>query len=758
VGGIEAEAGMLGQPVYFLTPDVVGVHLTGGLREGVTATDAALTVTQMLRKAKVVGKFVEFFGPGAAALPVVDRATIANMAPEYGATMGFFPIDAECVNYLRATGRSGELCQAYENYYRAQGLFGMPQRGDIAYSRELELDLGTVTSSVAGPKRPQDRIELPDMKKSFIDVFTKPVAENGFGRHYEDLYMTARVNTAREAHPPINHDYGHRKLGVEPSESEMRDQHPAPRTSEQVPATAFRSVESEIRHGSVLIAAITSCTNTSNPGVMLAAGLLAKKAVQHGLSVNPIVKTSLAPGSRVVSDYLNRTGLQFYLDELGFNLVGYGCTTCIGNSGPLAAAVEDAISKYDLVAASVLSGNRNFEARVHQSIKANFLMSPPLVVAFALAGRVDIDLSRDPIGMDKHGRPVYLREIWPSLREIRDLMQTALQPEVYRSLFKDFAVQNPQWNQIPCFPGDVFTWDRRSTYIQEPPFFANFSLQPAGIAGIKGARALAIFSDSVTTDHISPAGSITKTSPAGKYLIENGVSPADFNSYGSRRGNDRVMTRGTFANVRIKNLMVPGVEGGVTRFLGVHASSRAAEGVSPSASSVSSTSAVGVTPMAAGGTPALPGTGTTMSIYDAAIAYAKAKTPLVVIAGQEYGTGSSRDWAAKGANLLGVKAVVAQSFERIHRSNLVGMGVLPLQFREGTTAQTLHLDGTETYDIVGLDANLKPQQDLMLRIARQDGGVEEVPVRCRIDTPIEVDYYQHGGILPYVLRQLLARA
>jgi aconitate hydratase len=719
VGGIEAEAGMLGQPVYFLTPDVVGVHLTGALREGVTATDLALTVTEMLRKAKVVGKFVEFFGPGAAALPVVDRATIANMAPEYGATMGFFPIDAECVNYLRATGRSEELCLAYENYYRAQGLFGIPQKGDIAYSQELELDLGTVVPSVAGPKRPQDRIELPKMKDAFMKAMTRPVMDNGFGKRIEELYESARINTAREAHPPIDHSYGHRKLGVEPSESEMRDQHPAPHTSEQVPPATFRGVESEIRHGSVLIAAITSCTNTSNPSVMLAAGLLAKKAVERGLSVNPVVKTSLAPGSRVVSDYLNRTGLQMYLDQLGFNLVGYGCTTCIGNSGPLPAAVEDAISKYDLVAASVLSGNRNFEARVHQSIKANFLMSPPLVVAFALAGRVDIDLSHDPIGTGKDGRPVYLRELWPSLREVRDLMQTALQPEVYRRLFKDFAEQNPRWNQIPSFTGDVYGWDRRSTYIQEPPFFEKFRMQAGEISEIKGARALAIFGDSVTTDHISPAGSIKKTSPAGKYLIENGVAADDFNSYGSRRGNDRVMTRGTFANVRIKNLMVPGVEGGVTQF-------------QP--------------------------TGEQLSIYDAAIKYRQAGVPLVVIAGQEYGTGSSRDWAAKGTNLLGVKTVVAQSFERIHRSNLVGMGVLPLQFKEGTTAQSLRLDGTETFDIIGLGASLKPQQDLLLKITRQDGGVEEVPVRCRIDTPIEIDYYQHGGILPYVLRQLVVKA
>ncbi len=719
VGGIEAEAGMLGQPVYFLTPDVVGVHLTGTLREGVTATDVALTVTQMLRKAKVVGKFVEFFGPGAAALPVVDRATIANMAPEYGATMGFFPIDAECVNYLRATGRNEEQCRLYENYYRAQGLFGMPKKGDIAYSQELELDLGSVVPSVAGPKRPQDRIELPMLKNEFVTSLTRPVTENGFGKRAEDLRVMTRVNTGREAHPLIDHSYGHRKLGVDASESEMRDQHPTPDTPEQLPAGAFAKAEGEIHHGSVLIAAITSCTNTSNPSVMLAAGLLAKKAVDRGLGVNPVVKASLAPGSRVVSDYLSRTGLQPYLDKLGFNLVGYGCTTCIGNSGPLASPVEDAINKYDLVAASVLSGNRNFEARVHQSIKANFLMSPPLVVAFALAGRVDIDLTTEPLGTGKDSKPVFLRDVWPSLREIRELMQAALQPEVFHKLYKDFAAQNPQWNEIPSSTGLVYQWDAQSTYIQEPPFFGNFSMKPGDIREIKGARALAIFGDSVTTDHISPAGSIKKTSPAGDYLIKHAVLPADFNSYGSRRGNDRVMTRGTFANVRIKNLMVPGVEGGVTKFQ--------------------------------------PG-GEQMSIYHAAMKYAEAKTPLVVVAGQEYGTGSSRDWAAKGTALLGVKAVVAQSFERIHRSNLVGMGVLPLQFKEGMNAQTLKLDGTETFDIVGLNASLKPQQDLTLKITRKDGTVENVPVCCRIDTPVEIDYYQHGGILPCVLRQLVTKA
>ena len=711
VGGIEAEAGMLGQPVYFLTPDVVGVHMTGSIREGVTATDVALTVTQLLRKAKVVGKFVEFFGPGAAALPLVDRATIANMAPEYGATMGFFPIDAECVNYLRATGRTDEAVKTYENYYKAQGLWGIPKKGDIAYSQEIELDLNAVLPSVAGPKRPQDRIELPKLKNEFITAFSKPVTDSGFGMKAEELSRSIHVSAAGEIHP----GGGSQTNGnIHRSEREMAGEHPTP---DPLHGSAKR-LEGNVRSGSVLIAAITSCTNTSNPSVMLAAGLLAKKAVERGLTVNSTVKASLAPGSRVVSDYLDKTGLQPYLDKLGFNLVGYGCTTCIGNSGPLHPAIEDAIVKNNLVAASVLSGNRNFEARVHQNIKANFLMSPPLVVAFALAGRVDIDLANEPLGTGKDGKPVYLRDIWPSLREIRDLMQAALQPDVFRRLYKDFAAQNPKWNEISSSTGNVYEWDRKSTYIQEPPFFEDFSMQPGSIAPITGARALGIFGDSVTTDHISPAGSFKKTTPAGKYLVDNGVAVEDFNSYGSRRGNDRVMTRGTFANVRIKNLMVPGVEGGVTK-------------LQPS--------------------------GEQVSIYDASMKYQADKTPLVIIAGQEYGTGSSRDWAAKGTNLLGVKAVVAQSFERIHRSNLVGMGVLPLQFKEGTTAQSLKLDGTETYDIVGLDANIKPQQDLTLKITRKDGAVENVAVRCRIDTPIEIDYYQHGGILPFVLRQLVAK-
>jgi aconitate hydratase len=672
VGGIEAEAGMLGQPVYFLTPDVVGVHLTGSLREGVTATDLALTLTQMLRKAKVVGKFVEFYGPGAAALPVVDRAMIANMAPEYGATMGFFPIDGECSHYLRATGRDEKHVALYEAYYKAQNLWGIPAKGAIDYSSELELDLASVVPSVAGPKRPQDRIELPKMKQEFMTAFSKPVTENGFGKKSEEFST-------------VSAEVGGTRVG----------------------------------HGSVLIAAITSCTNTSNPSVMLAAGLLAKKAVEKGLKVNPLVKSSLAPGSRVVTDYLEKTGLAPYLDQLGFQTVGYGCTTCIGNSGPLAAPIEEAVVKNDLVAASVLSGNRNFEARVHQNIKSNFLMSPPLVVAFALAGRVDIDMSKDAIGTDKAGAPVMLKDIWPSLQEVRDQMQAALKPEVFRRLYSNFAEQNPKWNEIPSTAGNVYSFDATSTYIQEPPFFTNFSLQPGTIDSISGARALGIFGDSVTTDHISPAGAIKKSSPAGRYLLENAVNFEDFNSYGSRRGNDRIMTRGTFANVRIKNLMLGGEEGGNTIY-------------QP--------------------------TGEKVSIYDAAVKHIAAGTPLIVLAGQEYGTGSSRDWAAKGTNLLGVKVVVAQSFERIHRSNLVGMGVLPLQFKEGTTAQTLKLDGHETYDVVGLSPALKPQQDLTLKITRKDGSCENVPVRCRIDTPIEIDYYQHGGILPYVLRQIIARS
>ncbi len=724
VGGIEAEAGMLGQPVYFLTPEVVGVYLSGAPKEGVTATDVVLHITQMLRKAKVVGKFVEFYGPGARALAVVDRATIANMAPEYGATMGFFPIDEETVAYMRGTGRSDELCTAFENYYKAQGLWGIPDRGPIEYSVDLSLDLSTVVPAVAGPKRPQDHINLPTLGETFRNLFTKAVTDGGYGKKIEDLktLFPVHLNGApgdgkhEMFSTDAKSDAKHLQEGAPQNVQEMITNRPTPDAAADLSTSPYKTADVQIGSGSVLIAAITSCTNTSNPSVMLGAGLLAKKAVERGLRVSPAVKTSLGPGSRVVTDYLTKTGLQPFLDALGFQTVGYGCTTCIGNSGPLHPALEEAITKNDLVAASVLSGNRNFEARVHQNIKANFLMSPPLVVAFALAGRVDVDLSKDAIGTGKDGAPVYLKDIWPTQDEIATLMRSALAPEVFRKLYTDFASQNPKWNEIPGTVGDVFGWNLESTYVQEPPFFADFSMQAGTISEIKGARPLGIFGDSVTTDHISPAGAIKKASPAGKYLTDHNVAFEDFNSYGSRRGNDRIMTRGTFANVRIKNLMVPGTEGGVTKH-------------QPD--------------------------GEVMAIYDASMKYQAANVPLVIFAGQEYGTGSSRDWAAKGTRLLGVKAVVAQSFERIHRSNLCGMGVVPLQFPEGMTAQTLKLDGTETFDILGLSDDLKPMSDLTLVIHRADGTEEKVTLKSRIDTAIEVEYVRHGGILPYVLRQLL---
>lgn len=737
VGGIEAEAGMLGQPVYFLTPEVVGVHLTGALREGVTATDLALNITQMLRAKKVVGKFVEFFGEGAASLPLPDRATIANMAPEYGATMGFFPVDVESVNYLRFTGRTDEQCAAFEAYFRAQKMFGMPKQGDIEYSVELTLDLGSVQPSVAGPKRPQDRLDLPELGQAFRQLMDLPLPNGGYGKSSQALGERFPVHLEADAKPTLATQVsassaaatdtgagmvvdGGKLMGETVGHSEMITNRPTATPLDLLEEThepEFQPGDTQVGHGSVLIASITSCTNTSNPSVMLGAGLLAKKAVERGLRVDPSVKTSLAPGSRVVTDYLDKSGLQPYLDQLGFQIVGYGCTTCIGNSGPLHPKIEEAITSHDLIAASVLSGNRNFEARVHQNIKANFLMSPPLVVAFALAGRVDLNLSTDPIGKDREGRDVFLRDIWPSLDEIRQAMATALKPEVFRRLYADFAEQNPKWNEIPSTTGDTYVWDETSDYIQEPPFFLDFSMEPSHISEIKQARALGIFGDSVTTDHISPAGAIKATSPAGQYLIARGVEPTDFNSYGSRRGNDRVMTRGTFANVRIKNLMVPGVEGGVTK---LH-----------------------------------PGGGV-VPIYNASVSYQHDGVPLVIFAGQEYGTGSSRDWAAKGTRLLGVRAVVAASFERIHRSNLVGMGVLPLQFLEGVNAQTLGLDGSESFDIIGLSDETYPGQMLTLVIHRADGRNEEVSLRSRIDTAIEVDYYRHGGILPYVLRQLLA--
>jgi aconitate hydratase len=671
VGGIEAEAGMLGQPVTFLVPEVVGVYLTGALKEGVTATDLVLEVTQKLRKLGVVGKFVEFYGPGAVSLPVTDRATIANMAPEYGATMGFFGVDDETIAYLRGTGRSEELCTTVKNYFQAQGLWGIPtEKGSLEFTTEMEIDLSGVVPCVSGPKRPQDRIEVPALKGKFRDLLGADVKAGGF----------AKAEPFQPADVVVN------------SKADVKD---------------------SITDGSVLIAAITSCTNTSNPSVMLAAGLLAKKANAKGLTVKPAVKTSLGPGSRVVTDYLTKTGLQVELDKLGFQTVGYGCTTCIGNSGPLDAGIEDVVKSKDVVAASVLSGNRNFEARVHQSIKANFLMSPPLVVAYAIAGTVDIDLSKDEIVA---GSGVYLKDIWPTLAEVRDAMQSALSPEVFRRLYTDFASQNPKWNEIKGSVGEVFEWDGKSTYIQHPPFFSDFSMTPGDIAEIKGARPLGIFGDSVTTDHISPAGNIKKDSPAGRFLTENGVTQADFNSYGSRRGNDLVMTRGTFANVRIKNLMLGGKEGGST----LHQ-------------------------------PA----GTEMSIYDAAEAYKAAGTPTIVIGAEDYGMGSSRDWAAKGTRLLGVKAVITKSFERIHRSNLVGMGVLPCNFKDKADYDKVKDLSDATFDILGISNDFKPMGEATLRVHKADGSSFDIPLVVRIDTPVEIDYYRAGGILPYVLAQIL---
>ncbi len=687
VGGIEAEAGMLGQPVYFLTPDVVGVNLTGKLKEGVTATDLVLRVTEMLRAAKVVGKFVEFHGEGATSLPATDRATIANMAPEYGATMGFFGIDEKTCEYFAATGRTQEEVDTIRSYYTAQEMFGIPNAGEVDYSVVLDLDLSTIVPAVAGPKRPQDRIEITELKEKFAELFSSASGYNKSSDEFPHRYI-AKMNTNGHALPM----YGQKQIGVE---------------------------EAEIGHGDVLIAAITSCTNTSNPSVMLAAGLLAKKAAERGMKVSATVKTSLGPGSRAVTTYLEKTGLQQYLNEVGFNLVGYGCTTCIGNSGPLEPGIEKAIVENDIVAASVLSGNRNFEARVHQNIKANFLMSPPLVVAFALAGTVNKNLSVEPIGKDKDGEDVFLKDIFPTLEEVSALMQSAFDAETYRKLYSEFAEENPLWNNIPSSVGQVYEWDAESTYIQEPPYFEGFTMEAGKFADIKGARALAIFGDSVTTDHISPAGSIKPSSPAGIYLQEKGVSVADFNSYGSRRGNDQVMLRGTFANVRIKNLMVAPKEGGFT---------------------------------------IQQPTGEEASIYDAAMKYKADNIPTVIFGGQEYGTGSSRDWAAKGTMLMGVKAVITQSFERIHRSNLVGMGVLPLQFKDGTNAQSLGINGTETFDLIGLETgDIKPRQDVTLVIHRTDGTSENVSLTLRIDTPIEVEYYQHGGILPFVLRQLLSK-
>ena len=713
VGGIEAEAGMLGQPVTFLVPEVVGVYLSGDLAAGVTATDLVLRVTEMLRKTKVVGKFVEFYGPGARALSVPDRATIANMAPEYGATMGFFGIDEETVAYLRGTGRTEELCQTVENYYKAQGLWGIPtEKGAIEFTQEVELDLSTVKPGVAGPKRPQDRIDLDALKTQWNAMLAKPLPD-GYGKtpeapSTEPLDLPAGIDGKADSAEALGEAFG-AEVGVV-TESSSEPSFPL----YEVTVDSKGGITDTISHGSVFIAAITSCTNTSNPSVMLAAGLLAKKANARGLTVKPSVKTSLGPGSRVVTDYFNKTGLQTELDKLGFQTVGYGCTTCIGNSGPLDAGIEDVVKKEDIVAASVLSGNRNFEARVHQSIKANFLMSPPLVVAFAIAGRVDIDLTTESLGLGSDGHPVYLADIWPTSQEIAAAMNASLTPDVFQRLYTGFADQNPKWNEVKGSTGFVYDWDDKSTYIQNPPFFNSFSMTPGDIVEIKGARPLGIFGDSVTTDHISPAGNIKKASPAGKYLSENGVTEADFNSYGSRRGNDRVMTRGTFANVRIKNLMCAPTEGGVTKV-----------------------------------------NGETVAIYDAAAQHIASGTPTIVIGGEDYGMGSSRDWAAKGTNLLGVKAVVTKTFERIHRSNLVGMGVLPCNFKDKADYDKVKDLGDATFDILGISNDFKPMSEATLRVHKADGSTFDIPVIVRIDTPIEIDYYRAGGILPYVLGQII---
>lgn len=673
VGGIEAEAGMLGQPVYFLTPDVVGVELKNKLNEGITATDLVLTVTEMLRREKVVGKFVEFFGDGAASLSVTDRATIANMSPEYGATMGYFPPDEATVKFMHSTGKTDEEIELFEKYFKAQELFGMPKAGEIEYSSTLSLDLASIKTSLAGPKRPQDRIELGKMRENFTSLFSKPVSENGFNKPASEL----------------NTRYPTKLDGI------------------------------DLGNGDVVIAAITSCTNTSNPSVLLAAGLLAKKAVEKGLTVHNRVKTSLAPGSRVVTEYLQKAGLTPYLEKLGFNLAGYGCTTCIGNAGDLKPEINEAISAHDIIGSAVLSGNRNFEARIHPNVKANFLASPPLVVAFAIAGNTNIDLDAEPLGIGSNGEPVFLKDIWPTSHEISELLYLAQDPEVYRRLYSDLTKDLDLWNNIKADTGNVYTWPD-STYIAEPPFFTDFSMTHGNVSEVKNAKALLIVGDSFTTDHISPAGQFKPTTPAGKYLIQRGVEPKEFNSYGSRRGHHEVMMRGTFANVRVKNLMLAPldngsrIEGGYTLY-----------------------------------------EGTQTDIYTAAMSYIKNNVPTIVFAGEEYGTGSSRDWAAKGTQLLGVKAVIAKSYERIHRSNLVGMGVLPLQFKNNDSVETLNISGQETYDILGVTNDIKPQQDLTLVIKYKNGETKTVAVLCRIDTPIEVEYYKHGGILPFVLRQLL---
>ncbi len=671
VGGIEAEAAMLGQPVYILTPEVLGVHMTGELQEGVTATDLVLTVTQRLRAAEVVGKFVEFFGEGVEALALPDRATLSNMCPEYGATIGFFPPDAETMQYLRLTGREEAHVALVEAYLKAQEMFGIPRLGEVNYSDILKIDLSEIEPSIAGPKRPQDRIALSDVKQTFTELLTQPVTDDGFGMTAEQL---ARAEKNRD-------DYA------------------------------------GVTNGSVVISAITSCTNTSNPSVMIGAGLLAKKAVENGLRVPDYVKTSLAPGSRVVTAYLQNTGLLPYLEKLGYNVVGYGCTTCIGNSGPLNDVVQEAIDAENLVTASVLSGNRNFEARVHPEIKANFLMSPPLVVAYGIAGRIDIDLATEPLGHNDAGEAVYLQDIWPTRQEIAEMIATAVDRRTFREMYESIGNQAPEWEDLAGTTGVLYPWHAESTYIQHPPFFEGFSREPAPISDVVNARILGIFGDSVTTDHISPAGAIAAASPAGRYLQERGVETRDFNTYGARRGNDQVMSRGTFANLRVRNLMTPDVEGGFTRKY-------------PEAELT--------------------------TIYEAALHYRENDIPTVIFAGKDYGMGSSRDWAAKGPKLLGVKAVVVESYERIHRSNLIGMGILPLQFKQGENAQTLNLEGSEIISITGFADDLQPGQIATMNIVRANGDTETTELLIRIDSPVEVQYYKNGGILDYVIRNFLS--
>jgi aconitate hydratase len=688
VGGIEAEAAMLGQPVSMLIPEVIGFNLSGKLPEGATATDLVLTVTQMLRKKGVVGKFVEFYGAGLADLPVADRATIANMAPEYGATCGIFPVDAETLRYLRFSGRPESLVKLVEVYCKEQGLFHNPTTAEAVYTDTLELDLGKVEPSLAGPSRPQDRVRLGDVKQSFASALPGLLSK---AKPKPTLAIAKEISEGSPTTPP-----------------------PAPQAPDKVNGSP-EDIK-KLHHGSVVIAAITSCTNTSNPSVMVAAGLVAKKAVERGLQTKPWVKTSLAPGSKVVTDYLIEAGLMRSLEALRFNLVGYGCTTCIGNSGPLPAAVSKAVEDNSLVVAAVLSGNRNFEGRVHAEVRANYLASPPLVVAYALAGDIDVDLQNEPLGIGKDGKPVYLRDIWPTQKEVSETVTRAVRSEMFQKSYAEVFTGDEHWRALPVPEGDLYRWDPASTYVKNPPYFVDMARQPTGISDIKNARVLAVLGDSITTDHISPAGSIKVQGPAGKYLIEHGVAPKDFNSYGSRRGNHEVMVRGTFANVRLKNLLAPGTEGGVTRHL-------------PD--------------------------GAPMSIFDAAMLYDKEGVPLIILAGKEYGSGSSRDWAAKGPKLLGVRAVIAESYERIHRSNLVGMGILPLQFKASENASSLRLSGEEVYDIGGLEKAITGSREVVVKARGTDGKERTFKTTVRIDTPQEVHYYKNGGILPYVLRQLL---